>query len=544
MSLAQVTLDDKYALQSGRVYLTGTQALVRLPIMQRQRDEAAGLNTGCYITGYRGSPLGGLDQSLEQAKRFIAKNHIKFQPGLNEDLAATALWGTQQLKLFPGAKYDGVFGMWYGKGPGVDRCGDVFKHANYNGTSQYGGVLALGGDDHMAKSSTIAHQSEFAYIAAGMPIIHPAGVQEYLDFGLHGFALSRYSGCWIGFKVIGETVDSSASVYVDPHRVKIIKPGDFEFPPDGVHLRFPDDYIEQERRLMYVKHPAAQAYWRANGLDRVTIGRPDAPFGIVTTGKSYLDVRQAFDELGIDDAMAEQLGIAVYKIGLVWPIEPQGARRFCEGKREILVVEEKRALIETQIKEQLYNMSGDRRPRLVGKSDEHGAPLLKANAELTPAEIARVLLARLGMDKIPESVRNRFEAIQRKEARQVRNTTGFSRIPYFCSGCPHNTSTQVPDGSMALAGIGCHTMAIWMDRKTLTFTHMGGEGVTWVGMAPFTDTKHMFQNLGDGTYFHSGLLALRQALATKTNITYKILYNDAVAMTGGQHHDEIGRAHV
>jgi indolepyruvate ferredoxin oxidoreductase len=536
MSLA-VTLDDKYLLDRGRVYLTGTQALVRLPMMQRQRDLAAGLNTGGYISGYRGSPLGGFDQALWQAKRFIKKNHIEFQPGLNEDLAATALWGTQQIHLYPGAKYDGVFGMWYGKGPGVDRSGDVLKHANYAGTSKHGGIVALAGDDHMAKSSTTAHQSEPAFIAAGIPIIHPASVQEYLDFGLHAFALSRYSGLWVGFKVLSETVDSSASVYVDPHRIEIHTPTDFMLPPESVHIRWPDDWLGQERRVVTLKHPAALAYWRANRLDRLMLGRPDARFGIVTVGKSYLDVRQALDELGIDDAEAERLGMAIYKVALVWPLETQGAVAFADCKREILVVEEKRPIIEQQLKDALYNAPADKRPVVVGKTDERGQPLLKTDGELTPFEIANAIVSRLGVEGLSERTRQRFDALKRRAGRQVRNEAGMARVPYFCSGCPHNTSTKVPDGSMAMAGIGCHTLAIGMERNTKTFTHMGAEGVPWVGAHHFTDVPHVFQNLGDGTYFHSGYLAIRQAIATNTNITYKILYNDAVAMTGGQPHD-------
>ncbi len=532
-----VTLDDKYVVETGRVYLTGTQALVRLPMMQRQRDLAAGLNTGGYITGYRGSPLGGFDQALWQAKRFIKKSHIEFQPGLNEDLAATALWGTQQIHLYPGAKYDGVYGMWYGKGPGVDRCGDVFKHANYAGTSKHGGVLALAGDDHMAKSSTLAHQSEQAFIASNIPIIHPANVQEYLDYGLHGFAMSRYSGLWVGFKVLNEAVDSSASVYVDPHRVEIHTPTDFNLPPEGVHIRWPDEWLGQEKRVLTWKLPAARAYWRANKLDKVMLGRPDARFGIVTVGKSYMDVRQALDELAIDDREAERLGLAVYKVGLVWPLETEGAIAFAAGKREILVVEEKASLIEQQLKEALFNAPADRRPVVVGKTDEQGQKLFKQDGELTPLEIASAIIARLGLEAFSQQTRQRFETLRQRSARQVRNESGMARVPYFCSGCPHNTSTKVPDGSMAMAGIGCHTLAIGMERNTKTFTHMGGEGVPWVGASHFTDVPHIFQNLGDGTYFHSGYLAIRQAIATNTNITYKILYNDAVAMTGGQPHD-------
>jgi indolepyruvate ferredoxin oxidoreductase len=532
-----VTLDDKYVLESGRVYLTGTQALVRLPMMQRQRDVAAGLNTGGYISGYRGSPLGGFDQALWQAKRFIKKNHIEFQPALNEDLAATALWGTQQIHLYPGARYDGVYGMWYGKGPGVDRSGDALKHANYAGTSRHGGVIALAGDDHMAKSSTLAHQSEPAFMAAGIPVIHPASVQEYLDLGLHAFAMSRYSGLWIGFKVLSETVDSSASAHIDPHRVEIHMPTDFILPPEGVHIRWPDEWLGQEKRLVTLKHPAALAYWRANRLDRVVLGQSDARFGIVTVGKSYLDVRQALDELGIDEAEAERLGIAVYKVGLVWPLETQGAVAFSEGKREILVVEEKRPLIEQQVKDALFNAPGDRRPVVVGKKDERGQPLLKSDGELSPFEIASAIVTRLGLEVFSARTRQRFDGLKQRAGRQVRNEAGMARVPYFCSGCPHNTSTKVPEGSMAMAGIGCHTLAIGMERNTKTFTHMGAEGVPWVGASHFTDMPHVFQNLGDGTYFHSGYLAIRQAIATNTNITYKVLYNDAVAMTGGQPHD-------
>jgi len=532
---AAVTLDDKYVLETGRVYLTGTQALVRLPMMQRQRDAAAGLNTAGYISGYRGSPLGGFDQALWQAKKFIKKSHIEFQPGTNEDLAATALWGTQQIHLYPGARYDGVFGIWYGKGPGVDRSGDVFKHANYAGTSRHGGVLALAGDDHMAKSSTVAHQSEPAFMSAGIPVIHPAGVQEYIDLGLHGFAMSRYSGLWVGFKVVSESVDSSASVHVDPHRVEIHTPTDFTLPADGVHIRWPDDWLGQERRVVTVKQPAALAYWRANKLDRLMMGRPDARYGIVTVGKSYLDVRQALEELGIDDREAERLGLAVYKVALVWPLETQGALAFAEGKREILVVEEKRPIIEQQLKDALFNQP--RRPVVVGKTDEQGRKLLKPDGELTPYEIATALVERLGLDALGEASKQRFDGLKRRAARQVRNESGINRVPYFCSGCPHNSSTKVPEGSMAMAGIGCHTLAIGMERNTKTFTHMGAEGAPWVGASHFTDMPHVFQNLGDGTYFHSGYLAIRHAIATKTNITYKILYNDAVAMTGGQPHD-------
>src|SRR5215471_1315416 len=484
MALAAVTLDDKYALESGRIFLTGTQALVRLPMMQRQRDRAAGLDTACFVTGYRGSPLGGVDQAMWRAKKFLKNNQIHFQPGVNEDLAATAVWGSQQTHLAGDNKHDGVFAMWYGKGPGVDRSGDVMRHGNLAGTSRHGGVLVMAGDDHTCKSSTTAHQTEYAFMDYGIPVLNPAGVQEFLDLGLHGWALSRYSGCWVAFKVVAETVDSSASVYVDPHRVEIVAPTDFDLPADGLNIRWPDPPLAQEMRLHKYKLYAALAYARANKLNRVVIDSPKRRFGIVTCGKSYLDVRQALDDLGIDDDYAAEIGLTVYKIGMTWPLEREGVRHFAEGLEEILVVEEKRALIENQLKEQLYNWKESVRPKVIGKFDEE---------------------------------RNWIQ-----------------RVPYFCSGCPHNTSTKVPEGSRALAGIGCHYMVQWMDRNTDTFTQMGGEGATWIGQAPFSKTKHVFQNLGDGTYYHSGLLAIRACVAANVNITYKILYNDAVAMTGGQ----------
>ncbi|MBI4986965.1 MAG: indolepyruvate ferredoxin oxidoreductase family protein [Rhodocyclales bacterium] len=539
--LRQITLDDRYTVDTGRVFLTGIQALARLPMLQRDRDLAAGLNTAGYISGYRGSPLGGLDQALWKAQAHLKQHHIVFQPGVNEDLAATALWGTQQVNLFNGAKYDGVFGLWYGKGPGVDRCGDVFKHANSAGTSQYGGVLAIAGDDHAARSSTVAHQSEHAFKAAMMPVLAPAGVQDYLDLGLHGWALSRYSGCWVGFKAVADTVESSASVDVAPDRVQIVIPADYELPPDGLNIRWPDDRLVQEARLLNHKLYAALAYCRANGLNRIVIDSPNPRLGIITCGKSYLDVRQAFDDLGIDDALAAEIGIRLYKIGMVWPLESDGVRHFAEGLDEILVVEEKRQLIEYQLKEELYNWREDVRPRVIGKFDEkgewalpYGNWQLPAAGELTPAVIAKVVAARIDRFFTSPRIRERLAVIEAKERAAANPVIPIARIPYFCPGCPHNTSTRVPEGSRALAGIGCHFMVTWMDRNTATFSHMGGEGAAWLGQAPFTEEKHVFVNLGDGTYFHSGLLAIRAAVAAGVNVTYKILYNDAVAMTGGQ----------
>ena len=547
-ALSSVTLDDKYELESGRAYLTGVQALVRLLILQRQRDALAGLNTAGFVSGYRGSPLGGLDQALWSAEKFLTRAHIKFQPGLNEDLAATSIWGSQQVNMYPGAKYEGVFAMWYGKGPGVDRCGDVFKHANFAGTSKHGGVLVLAGDDHAAKSSTMPHQSDHQFSAAMMPVLYPSSVQEIIDLGLHGWAMSRYSGLWVGFKCVSDTVESSASVHVDPQRVKIVVPDDFPFPPDGVSIRWPDGFLASEARMQDYKVYAALHYCRTNQLNRIVVDSPRPRLGIITSGKSYLDVRQALDDLGISEADAAEIGIRLFKVGMPWPLEPEGVRHFAEGLEEILVVEEKRQIVEYQMKEQLYNWRTDVRPRVVGKFDEkgewmrpHGDWLLPATTELTPAMVARVIAQRIERlqlhPRTMEKLKQRVDFINAKEAALAKPKITLARVPYFCSGCPHNTSTRVPEGSRATAGIGCHVMAIWMDRATSTYTHMGGEGAPWIGQAPFTTEKHIFANLGDGTYEHSGVLAIRAAVAAKVNMTYKILYNDAVAMTGGQPFD-------
>jgi len=542
MALAAVTLEDKYTLEAGRIYLTGVQALVRLPIMQRRRDLAAGLNTGGFISGYRGSPLGGYDQALWSARKLLKEHHIHFQPGVNEELGATAVWGSQQVNLYNGAKYDGVFSLWYGKGPGVDRSGDVFKHGNAAGTSKHGGVLLLAGDDSAAKSSTFPHQSEHAFIAAMIPVLNPAGVQEIIDYGQIGIAMSRYSGCWLGFKIIAETADSGASVSIDANRLPINLPTDFEMPPDGLNIRWPDKPLEQEERLMKHKLYAALAFARANNIDRVVLASPRPRLGIMTTGKAYLDVRQALDDLGISDEMAADLGLTIYKVGMPWPLEPKGARAFAEGVEEILVVEEKRALIENQLKEQLYNWPAATRPRISGKFDEFGLresalereQVLPAYGELSPARVAIVIGKRLmGMGVGASWLKDRVAYLEALEKQKTAKAL-VERVPTFCSGCPHNTSTNVPEGSRAVGGIGCHYMVTWMDRRTDTFTQMGGEGVPWVGQAPFTEEKHIFANLGDGTYYHSGLLAVRQSIAAGVNITYKILYNDAVAMTGGQ----------
>jgi len=548
-ALASVTLDDKYTLDRGRAYMSGIQALVRLPMLQQERDKAAGLNTAGFISGYRGSPLGGLDQSLWKAKQHLAGHQIVFQPGVNEDLAATAVWGSQQVNLYPSAKYDGVFSMWYGKGPGVDRSGDVFKHGNSAGSARHGGVLVLAGDDHAAKSSTLAHQSEHIFKACGLPVLFPSNVQEYLDFGLHGWAMSRYSGLWVAMKCVTDVVESSASVDIDPHRTQIILPSDFVLPEGGLNIRWPDTPLVQEARLLDYKWYAGLAYVRANKLDRIEIDSPHARFGIMTGGKAYLDVRQALADLGLDDETCARIGVRLYKVGCVWPLEAQGAQAFARGLQEILVVEEKRQILEYAIKEELYNWPDAQRPRVYGKFDEKdgaggewsvpmGNWLLPGHYELSPAIIAKAIATRLDKFELPSDVRariaSRIAVIEAKEKARSLPRVEVERKPWFCSGCPHNTSTNVPEGSRALAGIGCHYMSLWMDRNTSTFSQMGGEGVAWVGQAPFTNDKHVFANLGDGTYFHSGLLAIRAAIASKANITYKILYNDAVAMTGGQ----------
>ncbi|QJR14642.1 indolepyruvate ferredoxin oxidoreductase family protein [Usitatibacter palustris] len=542
MSAVPVSLEDKYTLASGRAFLTGTQALVRLAMMQRERDLAAGLNTAGFVSGYRGSPLGGLDQAMWKARDHLKSHHIHFTPGVNEELAATAVWGSQQVGLFEGAKYDGVFAMWYGKGPGVDRSGDAFKHANAAGTAKNGGVLLLAGDDHACKSSTLPHQSEHAFDAAMIPVLYPTGVQEIIELGLHGFAMSRYSGCYVAFKLISETVDSSASIAIDPDSPKIIIPTDFQLPEGGVNIRWPDAPMEQELRLQHDKIYAALAYARANKLNRITIDSPNPRLGIIASGKSYLDVLQALDDLGIDTKHAAEIGIRLYKVGMPWPLESNGLREFAQGLDEVLVVEEKRQVIEYQMKEQLYNWRDDVRPRVIGKYDEHGEWethrsewLLPAAGELTPAMIARVIAKRIAKFYTSKIVEARLKFIESKEAELAKPRNKVARIPYFCSGCPHNTSTRVPEGSKALAGIGCHYMAIWIrPEETMTFTQMGGEGAPWIGIQPFTETPHVFANLGDGTYYHSGLLAIRAAVAAKVNLTYKILFNDAVAMTGGQ----------
>ena len=561
-ALENVTLDDKYSLDVGRAFMSGVQALVKLPMLQRQRDALQGKNTAGFISGYRGSPLGTYDQALWRAKKYLHAQNIVFQPGVNEELAATALWGTQQLGFAPAGsnKFDGVFGIWYGKGPGVDRCADVFKHANMAGTTPWGGVLAVAGDDHVAKSSTAAHQSDHIFKACGTPVFFPASVQDILDLGVHAFAMSRFSGIWSGMKTIQEIVESSATAVIDPERVKIVLP-DFEMPAGGVHIRWPDDALSQEARLFDFKWYAALAYIRANRLNHNVLQGPNDRFGLIASGKAYNDTRQALLDLGLDDETCRRIGIRLHKVTVVWPLEAQATREFATGLQEILVVEEKRQVIEYQLKEELYNWRSDVRPVVLGKfneADEGGgewsvpnpraSTLLRANADLNPSLIAKAIaqrLLKLGVDAdIASRINAQLAIITAKEQAMSVSVVTADRQPWFCSGCPHNTSTKVPEGSRAMAGIGCHFMALWMDRSTAGFTQMGGEGTPWVGQQPFVNDQHIFANIGDGTYFHSGILAVRQSVAAGVNITYKILYNDAVAMTGGQPIGERSEGHT
>ncbi len=551
-SLAPVKLDDKYTSTSGPIFISGIQALVRLPLMQRQRDLAAGLNTAGFISGYRGSPLGGLDETLWKTQKLLEENHVRFIPGVNEDLAATAVWGTQQVDLIGPAKYDGVFAMWYGKGPGVDRCGDVFKHMNHAGTAQHGGVLLVAGDDHGAYSSTLPHQSDHIFSACMIPMLYPCNVQEYLDLGLHAWAMSRYSGCAVAFKALADTVESTASVDADPFRLQIVYPTDFVMPEGGLNARLSTDTLgiqarKQEALMQDYKIYAALAYARANKLNHTTIDSPNARLGIIASGKSWLDVLEAMEELGIDEKMAAEIGIRLFKVAMPWPLEPDGVREFAQGLDEILVVEEKRQIVEYQLKEQLYNWRDDVRPRVIGKFDEkgewvhpRGEWLLTSKADFSVAQIARVIAQRIARFHTSDLIKARLAFLEAKDKVLTKAVNTPPRPAWYCSGCPHNTSTRVPEGSFALAGIGCHVMAtaIYPEHNKLT-THMGGEGAPWIGQAAFSKVPHVFQNLGDGTYFHSGYLAIRAAIAARVNMTYKILYNDAVAMTGGQPVDGI-----
>ncbi len=531
-----VALSDRFDLAQSRVLMTGTQAIVRLLLMQKEIDRRANLNTAGFITGYRGSPLGGVDAQMHRAKELFDANNITFMPGLNEDLAVTAIWGAQQAEMRGEGSYDGVFSIWYGKGPGVDRSGDALRHVNLAGTSKNGGVLALMGDDHTAESSTTAHQSDYHFVDVMMPILSPAGVQEILDYGVYGFALSRYAGVWVGLKLLKDTVESTASIDGSIDRIKPIIPSDFIMPEGGLNIRARDPVLAQEERLQESKRDAILAFIRANKLNRIITSGGQAPrIGVITVGKSYLDVRQAMDDLGIDEVTANNLGLRLYKIAAPWPLEPQGLREFAQDLDLIIVVEEKRSLIEVQLREELY--ASPHQPQCIGKKDENGDWLFPVKGALDANDIAIALGRRLLNYHRSDDLEARVRRLERLQDRRKTMTDVSVRVPHFCAGCPHSTSTHVPEGARAYTGIGCHYMAQWMDRSTEGYTHMGGEGANWIGEAPFSKRKHMFQNLGDGTYNHSGSLAIRFAIATNTNITFKILFNGVVAMTGGQKHE-------
>ncbi|MDP3633682.1 indolepyruvate ferredoxin oxidoreductase family protein [Phenylobacterium sp.] len=529
-----VTLDDKFLLSQGRVFITGVQALLRVLMDQRRLDQAAGLNTAGFLSGYRGSPLGGLDQQATRAKKHLEACEVVFKEGLNEDLAATAVWGSQQANLFPGAKFDGVYGMWYGKAPGVDRTGDAFKHANFAGTFPKGGVLAVAGDDHTCKSSTLPSQSEFAFQDFEMPVLSPADVQEVLDYGLLGYAMSRYSGLWVGLIALADTMDSGVTIDVDLARHKFVLPTNFALPPGGLGIRLKDQPLDKERRLRTQKIPAALAFARANRIDRVVLPAARPRLGIVCQGQAYKDVIEAFAAMRISFEEAASLGVSIYKVGMPWPLEPQGLRAFAAGLETLMVIEHKRPLIETQARAALYDLPAHARPRIIGKTDEVGHPLLSQLGSLSVAEVALANADRLPPGPHMDRVHDYLSRVSAASMAAVTLAAEQQRKPFFCSGCPHNTSTRLPEGSRALAGIGCHYMASFSDPQTDLNSHMGGEGLTWVGSAPFTTEDHVFANLGDGTYNHSGSLAVRASIAAKSHITYKLLFNDAVAMTGGQ----------
>ena len=530
-ALADYRLEDRYSQTSGRVFMTGTQALVRIVLDQARRDRAAGRNTAGFVSGYRGSPLGGVDLELWKIRQRLEESHIEFLPAVNEDLAATAVLGSQQVETNPDRTADGVFAMWYGKGPGVDRAGDALKHGNAYGSSPNGGVLVVAGDDHGCVSSSMPHQSDVAFMAWFMPTLNPASVAEYLEFGEWGYALSRFSGMWVGFKAISETVESAASFDLKPDRV-FAQP-DFVTPPGGLHYRWPDLPGPQIEERMEAKKQAVYAFAEANPIDRHVYKVKDARFGIVTTGKGHLDLMEALRLLGVGEAECRELGIDIYKVGMVWPLARRDALDFVRGKDEVLVIEEKRGIIESQFKEYFYDWPGHKPRAMVGKRDEAGERLVPWTGELSPRQLVPIVAKRLDGILPGRGFAGRAAAIAGEPAISI-SVPGAARTPYFCSGCPHNTSTRVPEGSKALAGIGCHFMASWMDRETSSLIQMGGEGVNWAASSLFTGKGHVFQNLGEGTWYHSGSMAIRQAIAADANITYKILYNDAVAMTGGQ----------
>ncbi|MCH9671591.1 MAG: indolepyruvate ferredoxin oxidoreductase family protein, partial [Gammaproteobacteria bacterium] len=535
MQLQSVALDDKYASTEGHVHITGTQALVRLAMLQSMRDRAEGLNTACYISGYRGSPMHNIDKELWRTERLLSASQINFWPAVNEDLAATAIWGTQQANAFGDGTVDGVFSMWYGKGPGLDRSMDAIRHGHMAGSSQHGGVLVVVGDDHALTSTDAPAAHEYAFAELMMPLLYPAGVQDIVDYGLYGWALSRFCGSWVGFKAIPDTVDASITLRADPSLPQIAIPTDFPMPTGGLNLRIPDVWADQEARHRLHKLDAAVAFARANELNQVVLTSPKPRYGIIASGKAYNDVRQSLRDMGISDRIAADIGITVLKVAMPYPFDRQTVEAFASGLEEVFVVEEKHRMMETAVRDALYSLPDSLRPRVIGQQDDTGAVLLPQWPEITPEDVTKALGKRIAHFHDTPTVRDRLSFIDAKrQQRASRDALSITRQPYFCSGCPHNSSTRVPQGSRALGGVGCHFMSTYMERENVTHTHMGGEGLTWVGQSKFVDTEHVFQNLGDGTYYHSGLLAIRGCIAGDVNITFKILFNDAVAMTGGQ----------
>jgi indolepyruvate ferredoxin oxidoreductase len=539
MAKHKVTLKDRFTQHEGRIHLRGSQAMVRLMMVQRLRDEAAGLNTAGFVSGYRGSPMTAIDEELWRVEDLLEQHHTKFWPGTNEHLAMTAVWGTQQAHYYNDSNYDGVYSFWYGKGPGLDQAMDALRQGNWHGAAKHGGVLVCAGDDHNMTSTINNYSSELLFEDLFMPVLYPADIQEVLDMGIYGIALSRFCGAWVGYKLLPETIETSASIDGDINRVQIVTP-DFEFPPEGVNAFLQDSVYIQEPRIRNYRLPAALAFARANKLNYVSHPSQNPRIGIVTMGKSWRDVRQALVDLGISEQQAADLGITILKVGMPFPADLETYADFARGLEEVLVVEEKRDLLEDGMRKACYDLPSDQRPRIVGRKDENGAPLLDNSKPITADEIALAIAGRIRHFHDSEWMQARIKRLGGFSERSAQlPALNMQRTPYFCSGCPHNTSTKIPEGSRGIGGVGCHYMVTWMDRETYTFCQMGGEGIAWVGQAPFVKTDHVFQNLGDGTYFHSGSHAIRAAITAGINITYKILYNDAVAMTGGQPVDGI-----
>ena len=534
MAKYKVSLKDRFTKHEGSIHLRGSQAMVRLMLVQRLRDLAAGLNTAGFVSGYRGSPMTAIDQELWRVEDLLKEHHTRFWPGINENLAMTSVWGTQQANYYNDSNYDGVYAFWYGKGPGLDQSMDALRQGNWHGSSKHGGVLIAVGDDHNMTSTINGYSSELLFEDLFMPILYPADIQEVLDMGVYGIALSRFCGAWVGYKLLPETIETSASVDADINRIQIVTP-DFNFPPEGVNAFLNDSVYLQEARIRNYRLPAALVFSRANNLNYISHTSKKSRFGIVTMGKSWRDVRQALVDLGISEQKAANLGITILKVGMPFPADTELYANFARGLEEVLVIEEKRDLLETGLLNACYALPSDQRPRLVGRRDEQGAVLLDNAKPITADEITLVIAQRIKSFYDSDLTQSRVKQLKASVGvlADLPSLT-MQRIPYFCSGCPHNTSTKIPEGSRGLGGVGCHYMVTWMDRETYTFCQMGGEGITWVGQAPFVKTNHIFQNLGDGTYFHSGSTAIRAAVSSNTNITYKILFNDAVAMTGGQ----------